>query len=150
MKIKYQFATETVEIEVADDWGNLVIDLDRQEYNNDHKETRRHMSLDAAMYEGDVFAVEDVSLESFADNYDLHQAIAKLTDNQRRIIVGHYFEGVSYVALAAELGISEAAVRQAANRALKQIQKNICPPVRFGSLPWPNYEGQHKTSLRKG
>ena len=30
MKIKYQFATETVEIEVADDWGNLVIDLDRQ------------------------------------------------------------------------------------------------------------------------
>ena len=125
MKIKYQFATETVEIEVSDDWGNLVIDLDRQEYNNDHKETRRHMSLDAPMYEGDVFAVEDVSLESFADNYDLHQAIAKLTDNQRRIIVGHYFEGVSYVALAAELGISEAAVRQAANRALKQIQKNF-------------------------
>ena len=34
MKIKYQFATETVEIEVADDWGNLVIDLDRQEYND--------------------------------------------------------------------------------------------------------------------
>jgi len=125
MKIQYKFATETVEIEVSEDWGSLVIDLDRQEYNNDHKETRRHMSLDAAMYEGDVFAVEDVSLESFADNYDLHQAIAKLTDNQRRIIVGHYFEGVSYVALAAELGISEAAVRQAANRALKQIQKNF-------------------------
>ena len=125
MKIKYQFATETVEIEVSDDWGNLVIDLDRQEYNNDHKETRRHVSLDAAEFEGEVFAVEDPSLESFADNYDLQQAIAKLTDNQRRIIVGHYFEGVSYVALAAELGISEAAVRQAANRALKQIQKNF-------------------------
>lgn len=31
MKIKYQFATETVEIEVDDDWGSLVIDLDRQE-----------------------------------------------------------------------------------------------------------------------
>ena len=125
MKIKYQFATETVEIEVSDDWGNLVIDLDRQEYNNDHKETRRHVSLDAAEFEGEIFAVEDPSLESFADNYDLQQAIAKLTDNQRRIIVGHYFEGVSYVALAAELGISEAAVRQAANRALKQIQKNF-------------------------
>lgn len=59
MKIKYQFATETVEIEVSDDWGNLVIDLDRQEYNNDHKETRRHVSLDAAEFEGEVFAVED-------------------------------------------------------------------------------------------
>jgi len=125
MKIKYQFATETVEIEVSDDWGNLVIDLNRQEYNNDHKETRRHISLDAAEFEGEVFAVEDPSLESFADNYDLQQAIAKLTDNQRRIIVGHYFEGLTYVALAQELGIAEANVRKAANRALKQIQKNF-------------------------
>ena len=125
MKIKYQFATETVEIEVSDDWGNLVIDLDRQEYNNDHKETRRHVSLDAAEFEGEVFAVEDPSLESFADNYDLQQAIAKLTDNQRRIIVGHFFEDISYVDLAKELGVTEAGVRQAANRALKQIQKNF-------------------------
>ena len=125
MKIKYQFATETVEIEVSDDWGNLVIDLDRQEYNNNHKETRRHLSLDAAEFEGEVFAVEDPSLESFADNYDLQQAIAKLTDNQRRIIVGHFFEDISYVDLAKELGVTEAGVRQAANRALKQIQKNF-------------------------
>ena len=125
MKIKYQFATETVEIEVSDDWGNLVIDLDRQEYNNDRKETRRHISLDAAEFEGEVFAVEDPSLESFADNYDLQQAIAKLTDNQRRIIVGHFFEDISYVDLAKELGVTEAGVRQAANRALKQIQKNF-------------------------
>ena len=125
MKIKYQFATETVEIEVSDDWGNLVIDLDRQEYNNDHKETRRHVSLDAALYVGDVFVDESASLESFADNYDLQQAISKLTDNQRRIIVGHYFEGLTYVALAQELGIAEANVRKAANRALKQIQKNF-------------------------
>lgn len=125
MKIKYQFATETVEIEVSEDWGNLVIDLDRQEYNNNHAETRRHISLNTALYEGDVFAVEDASLESFAENYDLQQAIAKLTDNQRRIIVGHYFEGITYVALAAELGIAEANVRKAAKRALKQIQKNI-------------------------
>ena len=125
MKIKYQFATETVEIEVSDDWGNLVIDLDRQEYNTDRKETRRHVSLDAALYEGDVFVDESASLESFADNYDLHQAISKLTDNQRRIIVGHYFEGLTYVALAQELGIAEANVRKAANRALKQIQKNF-------------------------
>ena len=75
MKIKYQFATETVEIEVADDWGNLVIDLNRQEYNIDHKETRRHISLDAALFEGDVFAVEDPTLENFADNQDQRQGM---------------------------------------------------------------------------
>ena len=42
MKIKYAFADETVEIEVSEEWGNILIDLDRQEYNNDHAETRRH------------------------------------------------------------------------------------------------------------
>lgn len=47
MKIKYEFANETVEIEVDEEWGNLLIDLNRQEYNNDHAETRRHCSLNA-------------------------------------------------------------------------------------------------------
>lgn len=47
MKIKYEFANETVEIEVDELWGNVLVDLDRQDYNIDHKETRRHCSLEA-------------------------------------------------------------------------------------------------------
>ncbi|HWQ88665.1 MAG TPA: hypothetical protein VN374_01675 [Desulfitobacteriaceae bacterium] len=37
MKIKYEFANEIIEIEVAEEWGNLLIDLDRQEYNINQK-----------------------------------------------------------------------------------------------------------------
>ena len=125
MKIKYQFATETVEIEVDDDWGNLVIDLDRQEYNNDHKETRRHVSLDAALYEGEAFADEGAGLEKYAERIDLQRAISTLTDHQQRIIKGYFFDGLTYVELGEELGISEAGVRQAANRALNQLRKII-------------------------
>lgn len=125
MKIEYQFATETVEIEVDDDWGNLVIDLDRQEYNNDHKETRRHVSLDAALYEGEAFADEGAGLEKYAERIDLQRAISTLTDHQQRIIKGYFFDGLTYVELGEELGISEAGVRQAANRALKQLRKII-------------------------
>lgn len=125
MKIKYQFATETVEIEVDDDWGSLVIDLDRQEYNNDHKETRRHVSLDAALYEGEAFADEGADLEKYADHIDLRRAISTLTDHQQRIINGRYFEGLTYVELGKELGITEASVRSAADRALKQLRKII-------------------------
>ena len=47
MKIKYEFATETVEIEVDEDVGNFIVDLNRKEYNINHKETRRHCSLEA-------------------------------------------------------------------------------------------------------
>lgn len=123
MIIKYKFATETVEIEVDENWGNLVIDLDRQEYNNDHKETRRHISLDAALYEGDVFADDSSSLDGFGESLDIQQALAQLTSLQRRIITGKYFEGMTYVALAKELGITEASVRKAADRAIKQLRK---------------------------
>lgn len=123
MKIKYQFATETVEIEVDDDWGCLVIDMDRREYNIDHKETRRHVSLDAALYEGEVFADEGADLEKYADSIDIQQAISTLTDHQQRIINGYYFDGLTYVELGRELGISEASVRKAADRALKALKK---------------------------
>lgn len=123
MIIKYQFLTETVEIEVDDDWGCLVIDMDRMEYNNDHKETRRHVSLDAALYEGEVFVDESANLEKYADSIDLQQAISTLTDHQQRIINGYYFDGLTYVELGRELGISEASVRKAADRALKALKK---------------------------
>ena len=33
MKIQYKFSSETIEIEVSDEWSEILIDLDRQEYN---------------------------------------------------------------------------------------------------------------------
>ena len=34
---RYHFSNgETISVEIPDDWGEILIDLDRQEYNNDH------------------------------------------------------------------------------------------------------------------
>lgn len=38
MRIKYQFATETIDIKVSDDWGNLFFEFDHQKYNMDHNQ----------------------------------------------------------------------------------------------------------------
>ena len=38
MKIKYEFANEVIEIEVSDEWGMIVLEMDRLNYNNDKKE----------------------------------------------------------------------------------------------------------------
>ena len=47
MKISYEFVTgEISEVEVDESLGGMLLDLDRQQYNNDQKETRRHVSLD--------------------------------------------------------------------------------------------------------
>ena len=123
MKIKYQFATETVEIEVADDWGNLVIDLDRQEYNNDHTETRRHVSYDALDFEGDALAVEDPALTAYTEQDDLRAAIARLTPNQQYIIRAYYFEGRTFTDIARALGVGVSSVTRAAERAKKSLKK---------------------------
>ena len=79
MKIKYEFANETVEIDVTEEWANVIIDLDRQEYNIDHKETRRHCSLDAynlddALLPSDVDVERDVIADE--DKRRLYKAIA--------------------------------------------------------------------------
>ena len=62
MKIQYKFATETVTIEVDDRWGELLVDLNRQEYNNDHKETRRHSSIGSPSMGRRVMARSGVSI----------------------------------------------------------------------------------------
>ena len=43
---KYEFVTEAVEVEISEEWAAVLYELDRREYNNNHTETRRHISLD--------------------------------------------------------------------------------------------------------
>ena len=123
MKIKYQFATETVEIEVAYDWGNLVIDLDRKEYNNNHAETRRHVSYDALDFDGDALAVEDPALTTYTERDALREAIEHLTLNQQYILRAHYFEGRTFTEIAQALGVGVSSVTRAAERAKKTLKK---------------------------
>ena len=76
MKIEYKFVTGAVEVEVSNEWGTLLVDMDRQEYNNDHKETRRHISLDACQYEGATFATEDFGFDAVLDRDEAKKLVA--------------------------------------------------------------------------
>lgn len=126
MKIKYTFATETVEIEVNDEWAAVLVDLERQEYNNNHAETRRHCSLEALNLD-DAYLPSDANLEQDVfdrtDKDTLRAAIAELEPRQQDLIRKVYFEGKGYCELACEEGVSEAAIRQATNRAVKKLKK---------------------------
>ena len=127
MKIQYKFASETIEIEVSEEWSEILIDLDRQEYNNDHKETRRHYHLEGCAYEGDDFAVEDPALAQLLEDdallAKLPSAVASLLPRQRRLINQVFVEKKTYVAIAREDGVDESAVRKAVGRALKKLEK---------------------------
>ena len=96
MKVRYEFANgEISEIEVDDNLGELLVDFDRQEYNNDHKETRRHISLDGMEYEGEAFLSPENTEEQVlkrADMACLLRAMEALTPAQRELVRRVYFE----------------------------------------------------------
>jgi len=126
MKIKYEFATETVEIEVTDDWGAIVVDLDRQDYNTDHKESRRHCSLEAYNVDDGLLPsdenVEQRILQAERDG-QLYDAIACLDTEQRELIVALYFKKVKAADFAKQKGVSPSAITQRKATALKNLKK---------------------------
>ena len=126
MKIKYAFATETIEVEISEKDANIIVDLDRQEYNANHKETRRHCSLDAFNLDDALFPSDDnVEAEVAAkdEKRRLYAAIAKLSPRQQYLIRQVYFEGRKYTDIAREEGVDRSAISHATDRALKRLKK---------------------------
>lgn len=127
MKIQYKFVNETISIDVPDDWGEILIDLDREQYNNDHKETRRHYSLEGKVYEGMDYAVEDPDLEALfagpTDEERLRAAIQKLDPDQQAMIRSIYFEGVSVNDYAARMGVTQSAISHRLQTVRKKLKK---------------------------
>lgn len=129
MKIRYEFVTgEFSEIEVDDSLGELLVDFDRREYNNDHKETRRHVSLDGMEYEGELFAsVADTAdeVEHRDELAQLMRAIEALSPSQRELVQKVFFENQKIVDVAREEGVSHAAIHDRLKRIYKKIKNNL-------------------------
>ena len=128
MKIKYAFQDGVVtEVEVSDEIGAVIIDMDRQEYNINHKETRRHCSLDAFNLDDALFpSDDDVEAEVTAkDEYRrLYAAIALLEPQQQELVRKVFFENRKIVDIASEDGVSEAAIRNRLKKITQRL-KNI-------------------------
>ena len=129
MKITYEFVTgEVSEVEVDERLGGMLLDFDRQQYNNDHKETRRHVSLDGMDYEGELFAsAEDTEGEVVRreDMARLYSAMEALSPSQRELVQKVYFEERKITDIAREEGVSKQSVHERVERALKKLKKNF-------------------------
>lgn len=126
MKIKYEFATETVEIEVSEEWATILVDLDRQEYNNDQTETRRHCSLEAyGENHEEVASDEDILMDLIrqegADS--VRAAMKKLKNTHRELLQALFFDGISNEEYARWCGVTPGAITQRKATALKKIKK---------------------------
>lgn len=110
MKISYEFVTgEISEVEVDGGLGELLLGFDREQYNNDQRETRRHVSLDGMGYEGELFAsAEDTEgeAERREDMARLYSAMETLSPAQRELVEKVYFEERKITDIAREEGVS--------------------------------------------
>ena len=124
MKIKYKFANESIEVDVAEKWGDIVVELNRLEYNADHTETRRHTSLSSFAYEDRKhFADGTDLLADLIDSEAVSHAMSLLTDRQQYLIRRCFIEGWSYADLADREGVDESAIRHAVKRAKDRLKK---------------------------
>ena len=127
MKITYEFVTgEVSEAEVDERLGGMLLDLDRQQYNNDKKETRRHVSLDGMDYEGELFvSAEDTEgeAERREDMARLYSAMEALSPSQRELVEKVYFEERKITDIAREEGVDKSAVSHRLERIHKKLKK---------------------------
>lgn len=127
MKITYEFVTgEVSEVEVDERLGGMLLDLNRQQDNNDQKETRRHFSLNGMDYEGELFAsAEDTEGEVVRreDMARLYSAMEALSPSQRELVQKVYFDECSFASIAREEGVGESAIRDRMKRIHKKLEK---------------------------
>lgn len=131
MEFTYKTATEDITIDVSEEWVAILRDCDRLEYNNNHKETRRHYHLEGCEHEGQDFAVDDNRFERLLEEDAARRmvvpALDKLTPAQRQLIDALFYKGMTAREYAAKRGIDESTVSITKAAALKKIKNFIKP-----------------------
>ena len=127
VNIKYRFADGHIEeLEVEQEIAEALKELDRQEYNNTQKETRRHVTFDVSE-ELSWLAVEDQRLTQVLDGaieeIRLHAAISELSTRQQTLIRNLFFHRKTQNAIADQLGISQQAVSDQLSTIIKNLKK---------------------------
>lgn len=128
MNITYEFITgEKIEIEVSEAFGNVSIDIDRDVYNNNQKEGRRHNSIENMEVIGfqfkDITDEIEVKVEKSETTDEVKNAIKMLLPNQQNLIEKVFYKNMKIIDIAAQEGVTEAAIRNRLNKIYKKLKK---------------------------
>ena len=125
MTYDYHFNNETISIDIPDSDYEVLIEMDRKEYNIEKKETRRHVSLQACDRDDnqlpDKTDVEETCIQRIEIDA-LQCAMDSLLPKQRELIQKVFFEHQSITSLARKEGVDESAVRRRLSRALARLK----------------------------
>lgn len=133
MIIKYEFLDgQAVEIEVDESLGEVMIEIEQEQYNRNRAETRRHNSLQQLETEDGVhepmqFAdpTEDIQLQVEINLRDekLHEAIDGLTEEQKQLVYKVYFQDKKMSDIATEEKVSKMAITNRMKKIHNKLKK---------------------------
>lgn len=128
MKIQYSYCDgQSISIEVEDSLGEVVIQLDRDEYNINRRETRRHESYSDDNDKRDTLADPAADVETdvirAVENNRLYQAVQALQPRQQELVRQIYFENRKIADIARQQGVTEGAVRDRLRKIHERLKK---------------------------
>ena len=128
MKIQYSYCDgQSISIEVEDGLGEIIIQLEKDEYNGNRRETRRHESYSDDNDKRDTLVDPEADVESdvvrFAENNRLYQAVQALQPKQQELVRQIYFENRKVVDIARQQGVTEGAVRDRLRKIHERLKK---------------------------
>ena len=126
MKYTYWTQTGPVNVNVDEKWSEILKEMDREEYNSNQKETRRHIQLDISRDKSQWLDNNEEPIEDTICRLEtaeaLDEAIATLTAKQRDVFMAIQFYGLSIGEVAEVKGISKQAVAKSLAQAKRKLK----------------------------
>jgi DNA-directed RNA polymerase specialized sigma subunit len=138
MKVHYEFARDKEtgarnfsDVDVSEELGAVLAELDSEEYNINRKETRRHESLNFDNDKWDTLADNTVDIENetiiHSDFEMLYSVISELKIEDQKLIYWLYLSPKPLTQLEASrnLGVTENAVKQKAKYVRAKLKEKL-------------------------
>lgn len=135
---KYFANGQTIEIEIGEEWFNLLREMDHEEMLSNRKETRRHTSLESFVsedgedypfasdddVEGEVLNKEDQQ-EHEVTLQHLREALSTLTPEQQGLVDAIYYQNMKITDYATAQGVTHPAISQRKATVIKALKKKL-------------------------
>ena len=128
MRIRLHQPTGIKEITVTEAEGKEIIELNRIEYNDNHRETRRHVSLQA--YDPYAVLVKDNSdpLQEAINKEEmdqLHHIINQLKPEQQKLVMKKFWNDMKQVDIAKDNRVTKMAITKRFQTIYQRLKKNL-------------------------
>lgn len=108
---------------ITSEWLELLLDLDRREYNNNQTETRRHCSLNALDQDDNQIPTEKDIFDEFYEEETWREMCKVLTERERLVGDLLFRQGYKQKELAKIFEVNEARMSQIIRKIRKKLEK---------------------------